>query len=273
MQRARTAKYVGIWLLSAALAAAFLIAGLPKLIGGRSWVQVFGMLGYPDWIRMVVGLVETVGAVLLLVPGLAVFAATGLLILMVGATYAQLNGPLPANAVVPATLFVLLAILAWARWPRPATPVRRVVHARANRIVREGLIAGVIGATSVALWFLIVDVIAGRPLFTPTLLGRALFSIFGPVPEGESAIVHVIAYTIFHYTAFIAVGSFVAYIVSVAETQPSVLAGLLILFVAFEIGFHAFVALLQETTALGALAWYQVMAGNLIAALLMGTYV
>ena len=31
-------------------------------------------------------------------------------------------------------------------------------------------------------------------------------------------------------------------------------------------------ALLQETTDLGALAWYNIMAGNLIAAASMGTY-
>ena len=40
-----------------------------------------------------------------------------------------------------------------------------------TRILREGFIAGLIGAGAVALWFLIVDTIAGRPFFTPAMLG------------------------------------------------------------------------------------------------------
>jgi len=44
-----------------------------------------------------------------------------------------------------------------------------------SRIMREGFIAGLIGAGAVALWFLIVDVIAGRPFFTPAMLGSAVF--------------------------------------------------------------------------------------------------
>jgi hypothetical protein len=51
-----------------------------------------------------------------------------------------------------------------------------------------------------------------------------------------------------------------------------VLLGFFILFVAFEIGFHALVALLQQASPLGSLAWYQVMVGNLIAAAAMGAY-
>ena len=41
-----------------------------------------------------------------------------------------------------------------------------------HNAAREGLIAGVLGATSVALWFLILDVLAGRPQRLPAL-GRA----------------------------------------------------------------------------------------------------
>src|SRR5262249_10018492 len=38
------------------------------------------------------------------------------------------------------------------------------------RLYQEGLVAGIIGALTVALWFLVVDVAHGRPLYTPTLL-------------------------------------------------------------------------------------------------------
>lgn len=148
---------------------------------------------------------------------------------------------------------------------------------RARSILREGLIAGAIGATSVAIWFLILDTIAGEPLQTPLVLGQALFSILGPPPDGgtyllDQPVVQLIGYTFFHYVAFIAVGTLAAYVLDWAHEEPSVLLGFIILFVAFEIGFHGLVALLQQTTVLGALVWYQVMIGNLIAAALMGVY-
>jgi len=44
-----------------------------------------------------------------------------------------------------------------------------------NRILREGFIAGCIGAAAVAIWFLVVDAINGQALFTPAMLGSAVF--------------------------------------------------------------------------------------------------
>src|SRR5207237_708962 len=62
---------------------------------------------------------------------------------------------------------------------RPQSSSRRtpryIGRMQVSRILREGFIAGLIGAGAVALWFLIVDVIAGRPFFTPAMLGSAAF--------------------------------------------------------------------------------------------------
>ena len=138
-----------------------------------------------------------------------------------------------------------------------------------HSIVREGIIAGFLGATAVAVWFFIVDLIGGRPLFTPNTLGTGLLSIFGRSPESE--LVNVISYTIFHYAAFTLVGMLAVVLVHAGERLPSVLAGSMILFVAIELGFYGLVAMLQQTI-LGNFAWYQILAGNLLAALLMGTY-
>jgi hypothetical protein len=41
-------------------------------------------------------------------------------------------------------------------------------------ILLDGLFTGMIGAIAVAVWFLVLDVAAGRPLFTPNLLGNVL---------------------------------------------------------------------------------------------------
>jgi hypothetical protein len=137
--------------------------------------------------------------------------------------------------------------------------------------VREGIIAGIIGATSVAVWFFIVDLVSGRLLFTPVTLGRALLSVLGPQRDA-GMFVPVAAYTLFHYAVFIIIGIVVAYVLRAAETEPSVLVGLLILFVAFELGFYGLTALLSEGSLFGSVAWYQIGAANLVAALMMGRY-
>ena len=42
-----------------------------------------------------------------------------------------------------------------------------------SRYLREGIIAGLIAATIVAVWFLIYDAARGQPLRTPAMLGAA----------------------------------------------------------------------------------------------------
>jgi hypothetical protein len=41
-------------------------------------------------------------------------------------------------------------------------------------LFREGLITGMVGAAAVAVWFLITDLIQGRPLSTPSILGQVI---------------------------------------------------------------------------------------------------
>ena len=142
---------------------------------------------------------------------------------------------------------------------------------RDHSVFRDGIVAGVIGATAVAVWFLAVDLIAGQALYTPEVLGRAFLSVLGP-PFDDTTLAVVWVYTIIHYLGFIAIATLVAAIIHAGERQPALLAGALILFVAIEIGFYGLTALLAEFDALGTLAWYQIGAANLLAAVLMGTY-
>ncbi|MEO7457761.1 MAG: hypothetical protein ABIY52_16005 [Gemmatimonadaceae bacterium] len=140
-----------------------------------------------------------------------------------------------------------------------------------HSIVRDGIVAGILGATAVAVWFLGVDILYGHALATPAALGRGVLRFFGP-PGTEGDMMFVIVYTIFHYAAFIGAGLLVSVIVHWAQTQPTVLAGAMMLFVAFEIGFYGLSSALSESPFLGALGWGEVATGNLIAALVMGTY-
>jgi len=140
-----------------------------------------------------------------------------------------------------------------------------------HTVMRDGFVAGALGATAVALWFLGVDMLYAQAFATPAALGRGLLRLFGP-PGDEGMLTFVVGYTIFHYFAFIVAGIVLSVIVHWARSQPTVLAGAMMLFVAFEIGFYGLSAALQEAPFLGALGWAQVATGNLIAALVMGGY-
>lgn len=145
---------------------------------------------------------------------------------------------------------------------------------REEAVYRQGITAGVLGATAVAVWFLIVDTMGGRPFFTPLMLGDALMGVFdrkGTIPITNAAAL-VGIYSVFHYVAFCGAGIVVALIVQVAQTTPSILGGFFILFIAFELASLGLVALLARATTLGSLAWYQVAAGNIVAAITMGVY-
>jgi hypothetical protein len=140
-----------------------------------------------------------------------------------------------------------------------------------NRVFREGTIAGILGASAVALWFLVVDIVASEPLHTPRILGHAFFSMFGAHPVTGAAW-PVLGYTVVHYAAFIGVGLLVAKIIEMSNRTPAVLAGLFLVFAVIEVGFYMLAALLSAQDVLGQLAWYQVLAANLLAAGLMGGY-
>jgi hypothetical protein len=144
------------------------------------------------------------------------------------------------------------------------------VQQRSNLLV-EGAITGAIGATAVAVWFLIVDAVSGRPLYTPELLGSAFFSIFGP-PAGETPVQYIVGYTIVHYVVFAIVGTILAAIVRRADEDPHVLAGLVIGSVVFLLASFGFVAFLSQGTRFGSLAWWQIGAATILAAVLMGWY-
>lgn len=269
---ARGAESVGVWALSLLLAAVFLITGISKILGtGTIGLEAAAMASFPQWIRIVVGVVEVLGAIGLLIPTLAPVAAVVLALLMIPATITQ-TFVAGGNGWVPVSVFVLLLIIGWRRDADNVRAGYIALRDTPHPILHEGAIAGIIGATVVAVWFLGVDLVAGDAFRTPERLGRAFLSVLGPAPDGESEVMAVFAYTIFHYAAFIAVGSFASLVINIAGREPSVLIAFAMLFVAFEVGFYAFVALLEQASDLRVFAWYQVAAGNLLAAMSMGWY-
>ena len=140
-----------------------------------------------------------------------------------------------------------------------------------NRTLREGVVGGLLAAAAVAIWFLLIDTVGGHPFGTPLRLGESVASFFGGL-GGGSGVVYVLGYTAFHVIGFMISGIIVSAVVNRAESEPSLLFGLLILFVAFELGWYGLTAVLSGPQAYGSIAWYQVMVANLIAAATMGVY-
>jgi hypothetical protein len=142
---------------------------------------------------------------------------------------------------------------------------------RDHNLLREGLLTGFIGATAIAVWFLVVDTITGRAFYTPEFLGRGLVSVLGKNMMGDTAFTHIAGYTVFHYAAFALVGIVLTLIVHKAERTPAILAGGLVGFVMMTMGFYMIAAAFSES-ALGKLAWPQIFIANLLAAGLMMSY-
>ncbi|HEY7140283.1 MAG TPA: hypothetical protein VIE44_09315 [Methylomirabilota bacterium] len=140
-----------------------------------------------------------------------------------------------------------------------------------GRIVREGVVAGLIGAVAVAVLILVFDIAGGTPLQSPAILGSAIFQgIRDPNLVTVSA-GPVIGYTIVHGLGFIAVGLIAAFLVATAEREPAMVLALLIFFAAFEVFFLALIAF-WALPVLGVLAWWEILAGNLVASAAMLYY-
>lgn len=140
-----------------------------------------------------------------------------------------------------------------------------------RRILQEGFVAGLIGAGAVALWFLLVDAVNGRPFFTPAILGSALFWGQTDPAQMEIAFPTVIGYTMVHVLAFGVAGIVAASLAALVDQFPSTLFLVAVFFAAFEVGFYIIVAIFAQPL-LEALAWVNVAIGNLIAAAGMGYY-
>lgn len=142
---------------------------------------------------------------------------------------------------------------------------------RENVMLREGILAGLIGAAMVAVWFLVLDLVVGRLFFTPAALGSALF--YGV--EGTAAVrvtaATVLGYSLVHVAVFLVIGVVFAGLAAQAEAQRSFLMAIVLLFVTsltLSIGLMAILA----SWVLAALTWWGIATGNLLAAVAMGVY-
>jgi putative oxidoreductase len=105
-----------LWLATGLLTALFLFVGGAKLLSSNVPRQQFAHWGYPPWFMYANGVVETLCAVMLIVPRLAVPAALIIMGDMIGAVATHATHGEFAMLPVPLAVFVIAAAIAGARW-------------------------------------------------------------------------------------------------------------------------------------------------------------
>lgn len=139
-------------------------------------------------------------------------------------------------------------------------------------VLWDGLIVGALGAVTVALWFLILDLIHSQPLYTPALLGEAVLHGVQAASEGvevEPALVAI--YSGVHLGLFAVFGLVTAWVIQKFKQTPILGYLLVFFFVFFEFGFYVFILAWARPIA-GQLADWAILVGNGLAVVVMGSY-
>ena len=138
-------------------------------------------------------------------------------------------------------------------------------------LYQEGIVAGVLAAAVVAIWFLVVDSLAGRPFYTPAVLGTALFGRGAGLDHVTISLGTVAMFTWVHGLVFAALGGIAVRLIAVAERNPSLGFGIVLFFVLLQSGFTTAMAFVAPAvfTVLG---WTSIFVANLLAAAAMVVY-
>ena len=113
MDKKRIAKEIAAWLLALWLCFIFFRAGIAKFDDASGWSRAFRGWGFSVWFRVVIGVLEVIGALLLLLPRTVVYGTITIGVVMIGAavTQALQHRPHPAAYV----MLVLATVLFFLR--------------------------------------------------------------------------------------------------------------------------------------------------------------
>jgi hypothetical protein len=142
---------------------------------------------------------------------------------------------------------------------------------RTHSALGEGTDVGLIGGAVIAVWFLVLDTIAGHPFQTPSLLGQVV--LFGDrTPDTHLAFGAILFYTAFHFIVFALIGIGVVALVHWGTENPVVRYALLPVFLGFEVLFYGLLEMLSERTH-ELFPFWAVISANTLAAVVMAYYV
>jgi len=123
----------------------------------------------------------------------------------------------------------------------------------------------------VAVWFMGCDLASGNSFHTPAILGAMVFRNANVSDGIQATLPLVLGYSILHFFAFAMFGVALAILLAASEREPFMLLGALLLLLVFEVFFAGFVSLIDQS-ALEAVGWWKIVAGNILALLAMAAY-
>jgi hypothetical protein len=145
------------------------------------------------------------------------------------------------------------------------------MEAREHSTVREGLVAGLLGATIVAAWYFVFDLAAGQPLRTPNVLGKVVFH--GDLDPGVRQVVPgiVVGYTVLHLLMFALVGTGLTLLAHLATRNLALRMGV---WMGLVVAFCLFAGLTYMATTATAqrVPLWSVVGGTLAGVAAMGWY-
>ena len=140
-----------------------------------------------------------------------------------------------------------------------------------HSVIGEGTDVGLIGGMAVAVWFLVLDTLAGHPFQNaqPARPDRAP----GRARAGAAGLAFgaILIYTAFHFIVFALVGMGLVALVHWAIDNSVVRYALLPVFLVFEVLFYGFLEVFSERTH-ALFPFWAVVSANTLAAVCMGAY-
>jgi uncharacterized membrane protein YphA (DoxX/SURF4 family) len=110
-QAVRVAKTIGMWIPAILLVLIFAPQGWAKFDDASGWAVAFRHWGYPDWFRVIIGVMELSAVVLLLLGRTAAFGAILIIVVMLGGMATHLifdGGRHMTSEVVPLVLATIV---------------------------------------------------------------------------------------------------------------------------------------------------------------------
>ena len=144
---------------------------------------------------------------------------------------------------------------------------KRIIPAE---ILGDGTMAGVIGASALALFFLVTDTARREPLFTPSVMASALLRGESPATAGVDLSM-VAAYSVLHGAAFVGIGVLAAWATALRHASVATFTLAIALFATLELSFLV-TCIAIDRSLLEIVGVAPATVGNLLAAIGMAAY-
>ncbi len=151
------------------------------------------------------------------------------------------------------------------------SPAQGKPHIGLAEVVGDGVFAGLIGASAVALWFLVVDALLRELLFTPSLVASAVLLGQPATPDHAVDLSMVAAFTVVHCILFVLFGIAASWLVDQFQHTPDLPLISIAIFIGLEGGFVTATKLFVPDVA-QVVGHGFIVAGNVFAAVGMAIY-